>query len=204
MTQVALSIDRSTAFWTNLSCLLLGVIALVQIAAAEPVSARSSTANEPSPEWIALQAALPDSVLVPGRLVYVDFWASWCPPCRKSFPWMAKMHASFKPEELTIIAVCLDRDASKGVEFAESTGAEFTIVYDSKAKLPKLFDVGGMPTSFLFNESRQIVSKHTGFTKKDAEELEVQWRFLLKKDHPSTEGTKAPDTKDDKQRQHPI
>lgn len=155
-------------------------------------TAEVGSAAKPSPEWVAIEALLPDSVQTPGQFVYVDFWASWCPPCKKAFPWMSIMHSAFKREDLNIIAVCLDRDVSKGVRFVEESKAPFPIIYDPKGELAKLFEIGGMPTSFLFDRSRHIISKHTGFTENDGRLLEREWRELLQQSPTPGKGNQKP------------
>jgi len=65
-----------------------------------------------------------------GKVVYLDFWASWCPPCRKSFPWMAEMQDKYKSQGLAVVAVGMDMDISLAREFLDSQRINFRIGYD--------------------------------------------------------------------------
>ena len=65
-----------------------------------------------------------------GKVVYVDFWASWCTPCRKSFPWMNDLHKKYKDQGLEVVAVNLDKSRAPIDEFLKKTPADFTIAYD--------------------------------------------------------------------------
>ncbi len=107
-----------------------------------------------------------------GKTVYIDFWASWCIPCRKSFPWMNKMQQRYKNKDLLILAVNLDKDKSLVEKFLKAYPANFIVAYDPEGKSAELFGVKGMPHSFLINRHGKIVSSHIGFRSKDAKKLE--------------------------------
>lgn len=101
-----------------------------------------------------------------GKVVYVDFWASWCVPCRKSFPWMNEMQEKYADNDFTILSVNLDAEANLAEKFLAETPAKFPIFYDPKGKVAKAFKLKGMPSSFLINKAGKIVSSHVGFTEK--------------------------------------
>jgi len=107
-----------------------------------------------------------------GKLVYLDFWASWCIPCRKSFPWMNKMHEKYKTKGLEVIAVNLDKDSQLVSQFLKKYPALFKVAYDSSGDTAEQFKVKGMPTSFLINREGKLISVHMGFRKKDMAKLE--------------------------------
>ena len=110
-------------------------------------------AGEPAPAF-SLPTATGDSVALDrlhGRVVYVDFWASWCGPCRRSFPWMNEMHAKYGPNGLTVIGVNVDKRRPDAERFLQQTPAAFTIVYDSAGKTPEAYAVKGMPSSYLID-----------------------------------------------------
>ncbi len=98
-----------------------------------------------------------------GKVVYLDFWASWCIPCRKSFPWMNELRKKYSPEQLVIVAVNLDKKRELAEAFLEEYPASFEIIYDPKGKLAKRFQIKGMPSSIVFDQNGQAVSAHTGF-----------------------------------------
>lgn len=98
-----------------------------------------------------------------GKVVILDFWASWCVPCRRSFPWMNAMHDKYNDAGLVILAVNLDRDRESADHFLSKYTADFEIVYDPQAALASQFGVEVMPSSFVIGRDGEIVVKHTGF-----------------------------------------
>lgn len=110
-----------------------------------------------------------------GKVIYLDFWASWCTPCRKSFPWMNDMQAKYQQAGLVVVSVNLDSKRDNAIAFLQQTPADFHILYDEKGLLAKQFKLKGMPSSYLFNREGELVSAHTGFngTKKALYEQEI-------------------------------
>lgn len=107
-----------------------------------------------------------------GKLVYLDFWASWCIPCRKSFPWMNEIHEKYKSKGLEVIAVNLDKDSKLVSQFLKKYPALFKVAYDSSGDTAEQFHVKGMPTSFLISRTGKLLTVHKGFRKKDLAKLE--------------------------------
>ncbi len=98
-----------------------------------------------------------------GKIVYLDFWASWCVPCRKSFPWMNTLKRQYQQQGLVVLSVNLDADAKLAKKFLQQTPADFAIIYDAKGSLAKKFKLQGMPSSYLFNRQGKLISVHIGF-----------------------------------------
>jgi thiol-disulfide isomerase/thioredoxin len=115
-----------------------------------------------------------------GKVVYLDFWASWCVPCRKSFPWMNAMQTKHKNEGLIVLSVNLDTQAALAETFLQQTPANFAIIYDAKGKLAKKFKLKGMPSSYLFNRQGKIISAHSGFNNKKQQKYEQEIQKALK------------------------
>ena len=109
-----------------------------------------------------------------GRVIYVDFWASWCAPCKQSFPWMNDMQAKYGAKGLTIIGVNVDKKRDDAAKFLEGTPAKFTVAYDSTGKVAEAYQPKGMPTSFLIGPDGVVRAVHVGFRDSDREELEKQ------------------------------
>jgi YD repeat-containing protein len=110
-----------------------------------------------------------------GQVVYVDFWASWCTPCRASFPFMAEVAAEHG-DDLAIVAVNVDESREDADAFLSDFDTPFDIVFDHSGALAGEFKVPGMPTSFLYDRQGQLIGQHIGFRKKDQEEIR-QWIF---------------------------
>ncbi|WP_245942621.1 TlpA family protein disulfide reductase [Candidatus Colwellia aromaticivorans] len=98
-----------------------------------------------------------------GEVIYLDFWASWCGPCRKSFPWMNKIDAEYKQQGFSVISINLDANKDLAAKFLSETPASFTVIYDPKGKIAKHFKIQGMPSSMLIGRDGKIKSRHTGF-----------------------------------------
>ena len=107
-----------------------------------------------------------------GRVVYLDFWASWCPPCRKSFPWMEEMYQRYEKQGLTVVAVNLDKDKALADKFLETMPAKFTVAFDPQGKVAEQYRLQGMPTSYLIDRQGRIHSSHIGFRESDTGKLE--------------------------------
>jgi thiol-disulfide isomerase/thioredoxin len=121
----------------------------------------------------ALEAAPPDALApVTGKVVWVDFWASWCVPCRRSFPWMNTMHRKYGPEGLQIIAVNLDKDRALADGFLAEVPAEFSLRFDPAGHLAKQFAVQAMPSSYLLAADGTVLASHFGFKTADAPDYE--------------------------------
>jgi len=114
-----------------------------------------------------------------GRVVYVDFWASWCGPCRRSFPWMDAMQARYRSDGLSIVGINVDKRRADAERFLRDTPASFTIVYDAEGKTPAAYDVKGMPSSYLIDRQGNVVAVEEGFRDERRDDLEARIRALL-------------------------
>jgi len=109
-----------------------------------------------------------------GKVVYLDFWASWCVPCRKSFPWMNQLTEKYSNDDLVILAVNLDKKKKLAEVFLKENPANFNIIYDPKGKLAKRFKIKGMPSSVIFDGEGKPIAAHTGFFVKKIEQYEQE------------------------------
>ena len=114
-----------------------------------------------------------------GKVVYLDFWASWCGPCRQSFPWMNEMLSKYQAQGLEIVAVNLDTSRADADTFLEKNPAAFSVVFDPTATLPPQYGVKGMPTSYLIDASGEIILQHSGFNASHRESLEASIQQAL-------------------------
>ncbi|HEX5056403.1 MAG TPA: TlpA disulfide reductase family protein [Gammaproteobacteria bacterium] len=115
-----------------------------------------------------------------GKVVYIDFWASWCGPCRKSFPWMNELQEKYG-SRVKIIAINLDQERAEADKFLEQNSPKFTVVFDPAGKTAESYRVKAMPSSYLIDSNGRIVSSHAGFRSRDKEELEKMIEQIIKK-----------------------
>ena len=114
-----------------------------------------------------------------GKVVLVDFWASWCEPCRHSFPWLNAMQAKYGERGLVIIGVTVDRDRADADRFLRDVPAEFQIVYDPAGTLAARYDLPGMPVSYVIGPQGDVVGRHLGFRNALRAEREAELQKLL-------------------------
>ena len=149
-----------------LGLILSALIASVGSATAQEVGSRAPTFD------------LPGSVKpvrfadFKGRVVYVDFWASWCAPCKQSFPWMNDMQAKYGPRGFSIVGINVDQKREDADKFLASTPANFLVGYDTTGKVAEAYQPKGMPTSFLIGADGKVRAVHVGF--KDGQRADLE------------------------------
>lgn len=114
-----------------------------------------------------------------GRVVYVDFWASWCAPCKQSFPWMNEMQSKYGPRGLSVVGVTVDRKREDAEKFLTATPAAFTVGFDTTGKVAEAYRPKGMPTSFLIGADGVVRAVHVGFKDQDKADLEREIQAAL-------------------------
>lgn len=113
------------------------------------------------------------------RVIYLDFWASWCIPCRKSFGWMNEMLAKYKDKGLVIISVNVDTDPKLAAAFLKKNPINFPVIYDHAGVLASQYGLKGMPSSYLYARDGKLKATHVGFLTKHKPRYEAQINALL-------------------------
>jgi thiol-disulfide isomerase/thioredoxin len=98
-----------------------------------------------------------------GRVVYLDFWASWCGPCKLSFPFMAGLLRRYPPDDLAVVTINVDRSRQAAERFLAEAGGGLPVVYDDSGAIAKSYHVAEMPTSMLFDRQGRLRFTHKGF-----------------------------------------
>lgn len=113
------------------------------------------------------------------KVVFVDFWASWCGPCKEEMPILEKLRKRYGKDGLVIVGVSVDNNAEKAAEFAKKMGVKFFIIHDEGHKIAERYKPAKMPTSFIIDKKGNIAFVHEGFQKSDAKKMEKEIRSLL-------------------------
>ena len=167
--------------WRNHAASLgyLKVLALAVVLHALPAAAIER--GQPAPDFTLTDAQSQPVQLsaLRGKAVYVDFWASWCAPCRRSFPWMNAMQEKYGPNGLVVVGINVDQRRADADKFLAQTPAKFSIAFDAQGATPKAYSIKGMPSSVLVDPKGQVVAVHAGFRDEDRDELEARIRSAL-------------------------
>ena len=114
-----------------------------------------------------------------GRVVLVDFWASWCEPCRRSFPMLDDLQRRHAAQGLTVVGVNMDEQRADAERFLKEVPVQFSIVFDAGAGTAERFGLVGMPSSYLIARDGRVLSVHKGLRKSAAQTLEAELRAAL-------------------------
>lgn len=115
-----------------------------------------------------------------GKILILDFWATWCGPCKTEIPAFVELQKKFGGEGVAVVGVSLDDDGPKPVaQFAKSTGITYPIVMSNPKILRDYGNIEAIPTTFIIDRGGKIVSKHVGLVEKETFEKEITG--LLKK-----------------------
>jgi peroxiredoxin len=114
-----------------------------------------------------------------GQVVYLDFWASWCGPCRRSFPEVQALHAEYKDRPFRVLAVSIDRKAADGIKFLEAQQVGFPSVFDEGGKVATRFGVQSIPSAFVIGPDGKIAHSAVGFDPRGLPQLKAKIEGLL-------------------------
>jgi thiol-disulfide isomerase/thioredoxin len=114
-----------------------------------------------------------------GKVVYLDFWASWCAPCRASFPLLNELQHKYKDKGFEVLAINLDDDLASVEKFKKICPVDFTLLRDEKNQAPQSYKVQAMPSSYIIDKKGDIRHIHRGFKKGDISIIEQQIVQLL-------------------------
>jgi cytochrome c biogenesis protein CcmG/thiol:disulfide interchange protein DsbE len=114
-----------------------------------------------------------------GKVVVLDFWASWCKPCRQSIPWLNEMKSRYARDGLVVIGVNVDAEHADAERFMRAVPIDFDVVFDPDGELAKRYDLHGMPSSFLIGRDGKLIESRVGFKDAQKDEHEAELKRLL-------------------------
>ena len=156
--QFIVLLTLATGFWTNFG----------SRASAEGIKVGDTL---PDLTAVKLEGKLPETLK--GKVVLLDFWASWCDPCKASFPAMEELQKQYGAQGLVIVAVNVDENRSDMEDFLKTHAVSFTVVRDARQKLVAEAGIATMPSSFLVDSAGTVRFVHAGF---HGEETKKQYR----------------------------
>jgi peroxiredoxin len=160
--------------------LLFGLAALAALPLAQP--ARAVDAGQPAPQFALASLSGEGNVSIGahrGKVVYVDFWASWCAPCLKAVPALEKLRKEFPASDFQVLAINLDREPEKARKFLEDHPVGYPSASDPAGKLPEMFGLETMPTSYLIDRKGVVRYVHRGYKAGDDAEIRKRIQELL-------------------------
>ena len=115
-----------------------------------------------------------------GEVVMLNFWASWCGPCRQEMPLMNDIYEEYKDLGFTILAVNVDEDSADADRFLSAVPVDFPILYDSNSKVSEMYEVDAMPTTLLIDRDGNVRLHHRGYKPGDEVNYEKQVKALVR------------------------
>ena len=147
-----------------------------------PLSAFAISVGDTVPSFKARSIDGTKSVAVEdfrGKVVLIDFWASWCPPCLKSLPKYNELRREIGTSDFEIVAVNVDENTEDAKKFLAKHPVSYPIAKDPKGVLPGVFGVKAMPTSYLIDKNGVVKYVHAAFKEGDIEKLRVEIEKLI-------------------------
>ncbi len=109
-----------------------------------------------------------------GKVVLLDFWASWCEPCKKELPLLAKMASQLKPKGVEVITINIDEQAANAASFVKDHGLKLTVVLDSGQSIVKRYEPPKMPSSYAIDRAGVVRAVNEGFNDGDEAKIAQQ------------------------------
>ena len=158
----------------SLACTAAALLALPAAAAV--------TAQAPAPDFTLKSAEGRNLRLQEqrGQVVLVNFWASWCGPCKQEMPHLNRLYDKYRASGFTLLGVNIDDDAKHGAATAAKWGLRFPVLLDADKTVTKLYDLGAMPSTVLIDRDGRVRFLHRGYREGVEEAYERQIRELVK------------------------
>lgn len=114
-----------------------------------------------------------------GKVLYLDFWASWCKPCRKSFPFMNQLHTDYQGKDFAVVAINMDEFPDDAKTFLSQLPAQFDVFTEPGNTLAEQLEVPGLPVAYIIDKKGNIAARHIGFNDRKKQKKIKQINYLL-------------------------
>src|ERR1700691_1714679 len=115
-----------------------------------------------------------------GQVVLINFWASWCGPCRQEMPVLDQLYRKYKPAGFTLLGVNVEPKSADALAFLKATPVSFPILFDTQSKVSTLYEVAGMPSTVIVDRKGTVRYVHQGYKPGDESQYQDQIRSLLR------------------------
>ena len=160
---------------------LLVTMTLVSTLIAQPASALDSGARMPEIGLKDTRGARVDLASLKGKVVIVDFWASWCAPCKEEMPVLEKLYKKYKDRGLVVVGVSVDNELANVKTFLKTMPVSFHIVHDGTKEVANRYKPPKMPSSYIVDRNGVVRHVHGGYRDGDAAKFEAEITALLGK-----------------------
>jgi peroxiredoxin len=157
-------------------------IAAIVAALSVSLPALAGSSPAPAPAFTLASRAGQDVSLAQykGQVVMINFWASWCGPCRQEMPLLESIYKKYNKMGFTMIGVNVEPDSNAANEWLKATPVSFPILYDRDSKVSKLYDVAGMPSTVIIDRTGKLRVLHRGYKPGDENEYLDSIRTLIR------------------------
>jgi peroxiredoxin len=175
---ISLPVRRSASRIAGVTRMVVAATLVVAAGAATPALTPASTA----PDFTLHAMSGPNLQLKDqrGRVVMVNFWATWCGPCRQEMPQLNRLYEKYRASGFVLLGVNVDDDSSKAAEVANKLGVTFPVLLDTDKKVSKLYDLSTMPSTVIIDREGKVRYVHRGYLTGYEDNYEKQIRELLK------------------------
>ena len=157
---------------------IVGIVAALAVA----LPALAIPSGSPAPTFTLASSSGAELSLAQyrGQVVMINFWASWCGPCRQEMPLLESIYRKYRQMGFTLLGVNVEPDSQAANEWLKQTPVSFPILYDKDSKVSKLYDVAGTPSTVLIDRSGKLRMLHRGYKSGDENEYLDSIRALIR------------------------
>ena len=159
---------------------LAGIVFAVCVAWAAGVAAATPSAGAPDFTLPSLDGPNLRLQEQRGQVVMINFWATWCGPCREEMPHLSRLYDKYRPSGFTVFAVNIDEEPQKAARLAKQLGMRFPVLLDTDKKVSRLYDLSAMPSTVLIDRDGRVRYLHRGYRSGYEVTYDQQIRELLR------------------------